>query len=273
MTSQGWLKGAAIAIACLLGSTASASAQITTGTIAGTVTDAQGGVIPGANVVLVSESQSTKSQPVVTSSTGDFTFVNVKADTYTIEVTMPSFRTLRRAGVPVSPGQRVAVGTLVIQVGGATEVVDVKGETPVIQASSGERSFTVDTDSVQNLPILGRAFTQLAALAPGVTGTTRIGDRSSTGGGNTNVQMDGVSTMDTRQQPAPSSIPTSSRSPSQGPVSSYQGRVRPLERPADHRRDQERHESLPRSSTTSSATPTGTRTARPTSSTAIRRRS
>src|SRR5207253_2520822 len=35
------------------------------------------------------------------------------------------------------------------------------------------------------------------ALAPGVTGTTRIGDRSSTGGGDTNVQMDGVSTMDT----------------------------------------------------------------------------
>ncbi|MEO8075974.1 MAG: hypothetical protein ABI818_06555, partial [Acidobacteriota bacterium] len=66
-----------------------------------------------------------------------------------------------------------------------------------VQSNSGERSFTVDTEAVQNLPLLGRSFTQLASLAPGVTGTSRIGDRASTGGGDTNVQMDGVSTMDT----------------------------------------------------------------------------
>ena len=67
----------------------------------------------------------------------------------------------------------------------------------MVQASTGERSFTVDTEAVQNLPMPGRSFTQLAALAPGVTGTSRIGDRASTGGGDTNIMMDGVSTMDT----------------------------------------------------------------------------
>jgi len=185
-----------LASVCWLAAWGTAAAQITTGSITGTVKDAQGGVIPGATVTLISNSQATKT-PVVTDATGDFVFVNVRPDTYTIEVTMPSFKTLRRAGVPVSPGQRVALGTLTIDIGGATEVVDVKGESPIIQAASGERSFTVDTDSVQNLPLAGRSFTQLAALAPGVTGTTRIGDRSSTGGGDTNVMMDGVSTMDT----------------------------------------------------------------------------
>jgi Carboxypeptidase regulatory-like domain len=191
------LQRGVLAAGFVLGATAVALAQVTTGSMSGTVKDAQGGVVPGATVTLISESQSTKSTPVVTDATGDFVFVNLRADTYTIEVTMPSFRTMRRSGVPVSPGQRVSLGALVIELGGTTEVVEVKAEAPVVQASSGERSFAVDTAAVQNLPIQGRSFTQLAALAPGVTGTSRIGDRASTGGGDTNVQMDGVSTMDT----------------------------------------------------------------------------
>src|SRR4030095_445251 len=111
---------------------------------------------------------------------------------------------------------------LVIEVGGTTEVVNVKAESPVIQVTSGERSFTVDTDIVQNLPIAGRAFTQLAALAPGVTGTSRIGDRSSTGGGDTHIQMDGVSTMDNGSNRAVSDLNVESISEVKVLVSSYQ---------------------------------------------------
>jgi hypothetical protein len=168
------------------------SAQITSGTVLGTVKDPQGGVVPGATVVLINEAQGTRSAPVVTSGTGDFVFVNVTPGTYTVEVEMSSFKTLRRSGVPVSPGSRVALGTLILELGGTTEVVNVKGETPVIQSSSGERSFTVSTDEVSNLPLSDRNFATLASLAPGVSGTSRIG-----GGGATNFMMDGVGTMDT----------------------------------------------------------------------------
>ena len=65
----------------------SAFAQITTGTISGRVVDASGGVIPGATVVLISETRGTKSAPVVTNATGDYVFPNVTPDTYTVEVT------------------------------------------------------------------------------------------------------------------------------------------------------------------------------------------
>ena len=82
-----------------------ASAQITTGTVSGTVKDPQGGVIPGATVTLVSESQGTRSTPAVTSERGDFVFPSITAGTYTIEVEMPSFKTLKRTGVAVSPGR------------------------------------------------------------------------------------------------------------------------------------------------------------------------
>ena len=132
----------------------------------------------------------------MTSGTGDFVFPNVRPDTYTVEVALPGFKTLKRSGVRSAPGTRVALGTLTLEVGGTTEDVDVKGESPLIQATSGERSFTIATDSVKNLPIASRSFTAFAALAPGVT--ARAGSAtSSTGGGNSNVMMDGVSTMDT----------------------------------------------------------------------------
>src|SRR5687767_7993342 len=98
MEVRAWL-ARHVAAACVLGVASIASAQITTGTITGTVRDGQGGVIPGATVILTSESQGTKSAPVVTSATGDFVFVNLRADTYSIEVAMPSFNTLKRSGL------------------------------------------------------------------------------------------------------------------------------------------------------------------------------
>jgi len=183
------LISAAIAL-CVLAHPA--SAQITTGSVAGTVKDAQGGVIPGATVVLINEAQGTKSAPAVTNATGDFVFPNIPAGTYTVEVTMPSFKTLKRTGVAVGAGNRAALGALTIDVGGATETVEVKAAAPVIQATTGERSFTITTESVENLPLANRSFTALTSLAPGVTGNNRIG-----GGGGNNIMLDGVSAVDT----------------------------------------------------------------------------
>ena len=72
--------------------------------------------------------------------------------------------------------------------------MDVKAEAPVIQAASGERSFTIPTESVQNLPLSNRSFTALADLAPGVTVPAAAGTRANM---STNFTMDGISTMDT----------------------------------------------------------------------------
>src|SRR5687768_14960103 len=85
----------------LLANPMTARAQITTGTVAGTVRDSQGAVIPGAIVTLISETRGTSPTPVVTNATGDFVFVNVPTDTYTVDVVMPGFKSLRRTGVPV----------------------------------------------------------------------------------------------------------------------------------------------------------------------------
>ncbi|MPY89166.1 MAG: hypothetical protein GEU99_14720 [Luteitalea sp.] len=172
------------------------AAQITTGTISGSLKDAQGALMPGATVTLISAARGTTME-TQTSTDGNFTFPNVTAGTYTVRVTMDGFKTLERPGIIVSPGDRVLIPTLTIEVGAVAETVTVQAESPVIQASTGERSFTIDTESVANLPLANRNFATLASLAPGVTGTSRIGDRASTGGGNSNFMIDGVSTMDT----------------------------------------------------------------------------
>ena len=139
-------------LVALLFSAASATAQITTGTVLGTVKDSTGGVVPGATVVLISESRGTKSVPSVTNATGDYVFPNVTADTYTVEVTMDGFRTVKRPGIKASGGDRVTVPALTLEPGGAEETVNVTSEAPLIQASSGERSFAISTTRDRESP-------------------------------------------------------------------------------------------------------------------------
>jgi hypothetical protein len=177
---------------------ASAAAQGVTGTVSGTVKDTQGGVIPGATVTLISEARGTRTAPVVTSATGDFVIPNVTADTYTIQVDMPAFKTLKQSGVIVSPGSRIVLPPVTIEIGGASEEVVVKGESPIVQSASGEKSFTVATEAVSSLPLANRSYDALLGLVPGVNSTpgnltpaSRLG-----GGGDGNFMLDGATAMD-----------------------------------------------------------------------------
>jgi hypothetical protein len=175
-----------------------AHAQITTGTVTGTVKDAQGGVIPGATVVLISETRGTKSAPAVTNEAGNYVFPNVTADTYTLEVSLEAFKTVRRTGISVSGGDRVGVPALTLDPGALAETVTVTAESPLVQTQSAERSYAITSAQIENLPIARGNFTSLTAFTPGVVqngasaGGTRLG-----GAGQNNIMMDGISAMDT----------------------------------------------------------------------------
>jgi hypothetical protein len=175
-----------------------ALAQITTGTVSGTVKDPQGAVIPGATVVLISETRGTRSAPAVTNDAGDYVFPNVLADTYTVEVTLDAFKTVQRKGIAVSGGDRVGIPPLTLEPGAIAETVTVTAEAPLVQTQSGERSFAITSNQIENLPINHGNFTSLTAFTPGVVavgnsaGGTRVG-----GAGQNNIMMDGISAMDT----------------------------------------------------------------------------
>ena len=89
---------------------------------------------------------------------------------------------------------------MTLEVGGQTEAVTVIAESPLIQAQSGERSFAVTTQQVENLPINHGNFTSLVQLAPGVresTAETTAGGIRMGGASQNNIMMDGISAMDT----------------------------------------------------------------------------
>src|SRR5450756_2717028 len=128
----------------------SAPSQITTGSITGRVVDSTGGVVPGAHATLVSETRGTNSAPAVTNDSGNYVFPNVTPDTYTVEVTAASFKTLRRTAIVVTGGDRVGVPPLTLEVGGTAETVSVTAEAALVQTQSGERSFAITTKQVEN---------------------------------------------------------------------------------------------------------------------------
>ena len=177
-----------------------ASAQITTGTVSGTVTDSQGGVVPGASVLLISDTQATRLGPMVTNSTGAYVFPNVTADTYTVEITLTGFKMVSRKGIRVGGGERVAVGALVLEPGGLTDRIDVRAESPLVQTASGERSSAVERVQLEMLPISSHNFVDFLATQPGLnTGNMNPGSqmRRIGGGGQDNVMLDGLSALDT----------------------------------------------------------------------------
>jgi hypothetical protein len=189
---------AAVTAAVMLGFAWSAAAQGTTTTVTGTVRDAQGGVIPGATVTLISETRGTTFNTV---STADGTFIvpNIPGDTYTVRVEMDGFKTSERKGVVAAPGERASVGTMAIEVGALSETINVTGEAPMIQAQTGDRSFTVTAEAVEAVPMAGRSYLAFASMVPGVINTA-----SATGqvtavradGARSNFLLDGVATVD-----------------------------------------------------------------------------
>src|SRR5688572_3809076 len=99
-----------------------ASAQTTSGSISGTVTDAQGAPVPGA-AVTITNNQRGDSLTAVTSAAGTFTFPQVQPSDYTLKVTLEGFRTAERTNVVLNANDRLNAGIIVLEVGQLTETV------------------------------------------------------------------------------------------------------------------------------------------------------
>src|SRR6267378_1774454 len=112
----------------------SALAQETTGGLQGTVKDPTGAVVPGAKVV-VTGSALAGSKELVTDGSGYYRFANLPPGSYTITVTAKGFRTLKREGLVLEVGHLPSVD-LVLEVGTASEVIEVSSAAPVIDTTT-----------------------------------------------------------------------------------------------------------------------------------------
>ena len=219
------------------------SAQITTGTVAGSVKDDQGLAVPGATVTLISEARGTRMAPVVTNATGDFVVPNVTPDTYTVEVIDGRVHHLRRPGVAVSGGDRVGVGDLTLSVGKTTETVTVSAE--VADDSVAERRALVPHHDRRSGEPPDRHRPQFRD--PDLADARRHGHDDPPRRRRSEQHHDGRRVHDGhRQQRAVAADESRGDCRGEGPDRGLSGRVRAVERPADHGGHQERNQPLPR---------------------------
>jgi Carboxypeptidase regulatory-like domain len=169
--------------------------------MAGTVRDGQGAVIPGATIELVSPRRN-DTQTMIANAEGDFEFLNLLPDTYTIKVTMDGFKTAERHNVVLNANDRLAIGVMTLELGAVTETVTVSSRVVEVQSRSAERSFSVDSTAITNLAVNGRSPLALTRLAPGIANAPADGSNlffnvNGSRGGVHNLTVDGVSNMDT----------------------------------------------------------------------------
>src|SRR5947208_9260160 len=157
----------ALAVIAMLVPAALVSAQGTTGSISGFVTDDTGGALPGATVT-VREIETDRKRALVTDSAGRYRAQQLAPGKYEVVVELPGFRTARVADLALTVGQD-AVVSLQMKVGGIDEQVLVSAEAAIVNTRQSSVAALVDEKQVRELPLNGRDFSQLTLLQPGVT--------------------------------------------------------------------------------------------------------
>src|SRR5215471_21811369 len=145
-----------------------ASPQVTTGSIAGSVVDPQGGVIPNAKVSLTNVAQGAGSTREVTSSgEGSFLFSPVLPGVYTLTVEVMGFKKYTQSGITMNVNDRMGLPPIVLEVGTTGESVSVEASAIVLETVTAERSGVVTGRQMVDLGLNGRNFTGLLRTVPG----------------------------------------------------------------------------------------------------------
>jgi hypothetical protein len=139
-------------------------AQTDRATLEGTVTDPSGGVISGTTVQIVAV-QTSLSQQRSTNPNGQYRFPGIANGVYTVSVSNSGFKTKVIGNVLLEVGQTRTLD-VVLQIGAASEKVDVFAEAGPAERSSAETATVISTDQIANLPVNGRDWSGLTLLAP-----------------------------------------------------------------------------------------------------------
>jgi hypothetical protein len=141
-------------------------AQSTYGSIAGSLTDASGASVTDANVTLTNLGTSEK-RTQSSGSDGLFTFVNLFAGQYRVDIEKQGFKHYVRSAITVEVQQSTHIDA-VLQVGEVSQVVEVVSETPLLQAETSSLGTVVDEREANELPLNGRNIYNLATVTPSV---------------------------------------------------------------------------------------------------------
>ncbi len=148
--------------------TLSANAQVTTADVVGTVHDSTGAVIADAKVAITNLGTGL-TRTAQSGASGDFVINSLPPGAYSVKIEAPSFKTYNVSTLTLASGDRTRIDAA-MQAGQTTETVEVTTATPLLQTDSSTLSSTITSQAVQDLPLNGRNFVQLAQQVPGANG-------------------------------------------------------------------------------------------------------
>jgi len=186
----------AILLALLVGHVPATHAQLASQTaLVGTVTDAGGGVLPGASVVAINV-DSGDTYTTLTNEQGQYNIPAVRLGEYEITITLDGFQTFKATEVRVA-GNQVVRRDATLPVGDLAETITVTAAAAALQTDRAAVSATVEKRAVVDLPMAGRNVWQMAATTPGVLqGTTSDIGLTFRGAGQREIQnsltLDGI---------------------------------------------------------------------------------
>src|ERR1700738_5033505 len=143
-----------------------AHAQVTGGTLSGTVSDPSGAGIPEAQLIIRNVATGVE-RTLTTSNNGFYTAVNLLAGRYQVTISAKGFATEMKSGITMYVGGQQTFD-VILHVGTVENRIEVTAEVPAVQLASSDISAVVDATTVRELPLNGRSWTDLAALQPGV---------------------------------------------------------------------------------------------------------
>ncbi|NYF53514.1 TonB-dependent receptor [Tunturiibacter gelidoferens] len=185
--------------------------QVSTGTIAGTITDPAGALVPNAPVVITNTDTGIVTQSTASSS-GFYSVPNLQTGTYTISITVSGFVPQEIKDIALNVGAQQEIN-IQLQIGSAREKIVVTTAPPAIDMVTSTTMPIVDERTIVALPLNGRDWTQLANLQPGVAAVRTqpaiavtnqranrgIGNQLTVGGARpqqNNYRVDGISIND-----------------------------------------------------------------------------
>jgi hypothetical protein len=184
------------ALCVVLVGSGAAFGQVPTGSIAGTVADAQGLPVSGASVVITNQGTGAQYK-TTTSDLGAYSVTSLDFGVYNVEVTKEGFHTTTVAHIKLDAGTQYSVKPITLEVGAVTETVSVQAGAELVQTTNSQVTGTVEKKQIDQLPLNGRSPLNLVSLQAGVTqngksNTSINGQRVSF----TNVTLDGINIQD-----------------------------------------------------------------------------
>jgi Carboxypeptidase regulatory-like domain len=194
------------------------AAQNTSCSLAGTVQDTAGSVVPNAKVTLTGE-QNGFVRTVSTTSEGFFSFPDLTPATFTLAIEAPGFKVYRETGILINADEQRSLGQLKLQVGKVTDSVTVAADAITINTANGERAGTLSGEQLEQMALRGRDIFDAVSLMPGVVDVsdgrdspspTSISNIYIMGGRNDskNMTVDGVTNLDTGSNTSVHSMPS-----------------------------------------------------------------